>query len=478
MKKQLAVVFALLIVINATAVYAGGPLIIFDPYTRTPYAYPAGTVNVYTDLGDNGVLSNAVSNANTAFGYAEWTNVATSSFSATVAGDFASIGLPDITGANADLVVGTYNGGGIHVMYDNDGTITYNFFGAPPGVLGIASPEFAVTGSPELLESWVVINGSAADPADVSGASYAAVFTHEFGHTINLAHTQTNGGIGYFGDSNSPGGCPAPYPPGFPPFSGFETMYPFIDPTPGSVGPDQATVNVLDDIEAISDIYPAAGWPGNYGTITGHVIAPDGSQVTGINVIARNVADPYEDATSALSGDYTQGLIGTDGLFTFNGLTPGANYIVYIDEIIAGGFSTPPAAIPGDGSEEYWNASESTDPTVDDPCDYTFIAAVAGTPVTADILVNGNPNDLGLGDDDYVEVNLPFSFEFCGISYTSVFVNSNGSVSFGEGDLDFSESVPEFLEGPPRIALLWDDLNPSAAGSITEPKELVDIRTW
>ena len=145
-------------------------------------------------------------------------------------------------------------------MYDNDGTITYNFFGAPPGVLGIASPEFAVTGSPELLESWVVINGSAADPADVSGASYAAVFTHEFGHTINLAHTQTNGGIGYFGDSNSPGGCPAPYPPGFPPFSGFETMYPFIDPTPGSVGPDQATVNVLDDIEAISDIYPGKLW--------------------------------------------------------------------------------------------------------------------------------------------------------------------------------------------------------------------------
>lgn len=475
MKKQLAVVFALLMIINASAVYAGGPLIIFDPFTRTPYAYPVGTVDVYTDLGNNGVLSNAVSNTNTAYGYAQWTGVATSYFSAAVVGDFASIGLPDIVGANAGLVVGTFNGGGIHVMYDNDGTITSNFFGAPPGVLGIASPDFSVTGSPELLESWAMINGSAADPTDVTGSGYSGVFTHEFGHTINLAHTQTNGAVGFFGDANSPGGCPAPYPGGFPPFAGFETMYPYLDPTPGSVGPDQAEINVLDDIAAISNIYATGGWPGAYGTITGRVIAPDGTEVTGVNVIARNVANQWIDATSELSGDYTQGDIGPDGLFTLNGLTPGADYIVYIDEIVAGGFSTPPVAIPGDGSEEYWNASESADPSVDPPCDYTFIAAVAGTPITADILVNGDPNDLGLGDDDYVEVSLPFSFEFCGVDYTSVFVNSNGSVTFGAGDTDFSESVPEFLAGAPRIAPLWDDLNPSAAGSITAMADGADF---
>ena len=75
-----------------------------------PYAYPA-TVQVYTDLGNLGGMTNEEANDAAAFGFGQWSSVATSSFSATVVGDFASIGLPDITGANAREVVGADNGG-------------------------------------------------------------------------------------------------------------------------------------------------------------------------------------------------------------------------------------------------------------------------------------------------------------------------------------------------------------------------------
>ena len=196
---QLIVYSLVVCVINCSPVFAGGPLLIFDPTTGTPFAYdPAtfgGSVPVFTDLGPMGPLTTAEADFLTAFGFTEWSAVATSFFAAGVVGDFTARGLPDITGATAGLVVGAFNGGGIDVMYDDDGSIISAFFGAPPGVLGIASPDFSFGGTPELAESWAVVNGTTVDPADFPatvpfpGATFAGVYTHEFGHAINLAHT-------------------------------------------------------------------------------------------------------------------------------------------------------------------------------------------------------------------------------------------------------------------------------------------------
>jgi hypothetical protein len=444
----------------ASAVFAGGPLVLFDASTRQPYFYPPGDVGVFTDLGPNGPLTNDESDTLVHNAFAEWSGVVTSYFSGVV------------TLANVDSLIGPFNGGGIHVIYDNDGSIISGFFGAPPGVAGIASPEYADTASPELLESWAVFNGSLIDPGDTSpfpGATYGGVYTHEIGHAINLAHTQTNGAVVFFSDDLGPFGCPALG--GAPSISATETMYPFIDPTPGSTGLAQATVTHPDDIVALSNINPAPGWPASAGTITGRILMPDSTtEVTGVNVIARNLADPLGDCVSALSGDYTQGDLGPDGLFTLNGLTPGADYVLYIDAIVDGGYSTTPTNILF--FEEYWNgADESGNVDTDTTCSYVPITAVAGSPVTADILLNVDPSAIVLGDDDAVKVGLPFSFPFCGTDYDSVWVGSNGYVTFGVGDTNPGASVTALLVGAPRICGWWGDLDP-ATGGVVSAKEL------
>ncbi|MGH7450610.1 MAG: pre-peptidase C-terminal domain-containing protein, partial [bacterium] len=164
-----------------------------------------------------------------------------------------------------------------------------------------------------------------------------------------------------------------------------------------SYGRETATIDHPDDETALSELYPEAGYF-DLPTITGTVFASDGvTPMTGANVIARNVANPFADAVSALSGNFS--LSADDafaGRYTFTGLTPGASYVIYIDRIVAGGFSTPPIQIE---EEEYFNgASESADPNIDNPCAFTPIAPVAGSPFVANIIMeacfdDNEPND-------------------------------------------------------------------------------------
>ncbi len=78
-----------------------------------------------------------------------------------------------------------------------------------------------------------------------------------------------------------------------------------------------------------------------------------------------------------------------------------------------------------------------------------------------------------LGDDASAEIPLGFSFPFFGKSYASVFVNSDGNLSFGSGDAaTANRDKTRFLTGVPRIAALYRDLDPSVGGTVTtQPKE-------
>jgi hypothetical protein len=72
-----------------------------------------------------------------------------------------------------------------------------------------------------------------------------------------------------------------------------------------------------------------------------------------------------------------------------------------------------------------------------------------------------------LGDDDTSSVTLPFTVPFYSGRYTSLFVNSDGNITFVSSDTASTDrDVSRFLTGPPRIALLFNDLDPSAAGGV------------
>lgn len=446
---------------------SGDPLGLFAP--GIPYAWSVSPdpVAVWTDLGTLGFLTNVEADVLAALAVGEWSSVPSSSFVASVLGDFSAIPaefggpLPDITGANCETVIGVFNGGGLHIIYDTDGSVLTDCFGVDPeDVLGVATFEFAVTDTPEIVEGYAVIGGTGIDPSDTMpfpGAIYAGVFSHEFGHAINLAHTQVNGNVFFFEAAIGPVDktgifpvpCSTPYA-GTPGPMDIETMYPFIDVTGASTtGLGQSSVDHPSDMAALSDIYPAPGWPAGVGTITGVVIGVGGVLLSGVNVIARNISDPFLDAFSAISGHFSFTPRGGDpdalnGVFTLNGLMPGATYVLYINGLVEGSFSTPPADFLA--SEEYWNGMlESDDPTTDMVCMDVPIIPTPGAPFAADILLNTASLPVELTTFEARTAGTTVLLNWTTASETA---NAGFEVQHQEADLDAASWHPlAFVEG-------------------------------
>ena len=74
---------------------------------------------------------------------------------------------------------------------------------------------------------------------------------------------------------------------------------------------------------------------------------------------------------------------------------------------------------------------------------------------------------LTLADDDSAQLALSFPFPFYTATQTAVFVNSDGNITFGEGDnASTPRSVSRLLTGPPRVAPFLADLDPSVSGGV------------
>lgn len=146
-------------------------------------------------------------------------------------------------------------------------------------------------------------------------------------------------------------------------------------------------------------------------------------------------------------------------------------------EVILDGFNVAPWLASTDASGS-WSNSYNVPNNIPQQI-RSYQAAVAdaasstGVSLTAATGVGFVPGptiiNLNMGDDTTSLVNLsPYgvTLDFYGQSWTSMNVNSNGSVTFGGGDTDFTATAGEMNGGLPRVSGLWTDLAPNGGGTV------------
>ncbi len=94
----------------------------------------------------------------------------------------------------------------------------------------------------------------------------------------------------------------------------------------------------------------------------------------------------------------------------------------------------------------------------------------SGGPAYAPVTLSG-ATSLSLGDDALSSsINIGFSFEFYGVSHSTLLVGANGFVTFDTSATAsgccHGQSLPDATAPNDLIALWWEDLDPSAGGTI------------
>ena len=91
-----------------------------------------------------------------------------------------------------------------------------------------------------------------------------------------------------------------------------------------------------------------------------------------------------------------------------------------------------------------------------------------GGPVFDWIDISSTGTAISLGDDSYLEVSLPFLFPFYGLEKASVFISSNGFITFNSNSASSlsNQQLPNATSPNDLIALLWDDLYPGNGGNV------------
>ncbi|HXH28889.1 MAG TPA: matrixin family metalloprotease, partial [Candidatus Polarisedimenticolia bacterium] len=318
--------------------------------------------------------------------------------------------------------------------------------------------------------AWCPTNGDFVDfPLDTATQTYdmGAVGTHEIGHFHGLSHSSL--------------------------ITPLATMLPFVD---NAADYDMETRTLsADDVAATSRDYPEASFATDLGAITGSLVFPGTTTpATGVSVTAFDTATG-QMAVQVFSVSQFTATAAAPGSFRIDGLPPGSYHVgvEYFDSTTGSG---------GAGDDDWWdnnrynltiynsNVSGGTQPRIvrpafltapetgtDDLSEATTVTVAAGQTVNVGTLVINSDappapsgaTALNLPDDGAAQVLFPggFSFPFYGQTWSSVFVNSNGNLTFGVSDPTpdtrnfLGPLVQSGAPAPPRIAVSLTDLDPS-----------------
>jgi hypothetical protein len=432
--------------------FAGGPL--HPARDGTFFQWAPGVPVNYTI--DPGGLSDAVSafDAQQLIHEAtrEWTSIESSNFTFQDNGLFAV----DINVFNFTSIFGLdlpFNQRPLlpenPVVFDRGGAIIDQYLGLGAGnsVIGFAGARAFDEDARRYLSGWIVLNGNFA-----SDSGFKAAVVHELGHLLGLDHSQ---GIRELA---------TPFPS--PVNRNVPLMYPF------QFSPLQPKEPIRDDITWISWIYPSAEFAGTTGTISGAVLRRSGAPLLGANVVAVQVDQEGEEVNSEIVAVVSDFLDVGNGEFLLPGLQPG-DYHVFIEPLdpsfTEGNGVGPHELRPTNFPKDYYDADESA---TEDPTEKLVLSVAAGETISGVTLVANevvNRLDL-LEDDDEMLYEFPdgFTFPFFGEVYSQVVVNSDGNLTFEEGDGKVGAARTElrFLSGPPRIAPAFGDMDPSVGGQI------------
>lgn len=204
------------------------------------------------------------------------------------------------------------------------------------------------TASLSIKHGVTILNGAMINKPDIDIDRFKVSIVHEIGHLLGLDHSGLNDGYATTTDASYNHKLKDNMDAALP------TMYPV------NLGKEQNSLHV-DDVVAISTLYPSADFSGKFCTITGKITDASDVGIQGIEVVAwpKAPADFKKESVSTMTGVHFP-IPTKNGHYHLRGLVPGRTYTVSF-----GGL--PKFAADGSGIGRFGVETEVSAPALESP---------------------------------------------------------------------------------------------------------------